>query len=305
MQQISVMLTTALAFALAMALNLAEASGASLRDRALVTGDQVMLGDLFEGLDVETAAIPVATAPADGHEVVLPAGWIARVARAFDIGWRADRQAEITIRRVTAAERAQLAQATIASLSTQIAAAQVSFRPPEPEPAPAPEPVAPEPEPEPEPVAAPPAPAPEPVAEEPETVSLPVLRRAVRRGYVIDRADIVWAEVDSRRRIETLVNREADLVGMAVRRSLPAMTPLQLHDVEKPMIVKRGDTVAMILETGALSITAKGRAMASAGMGDVVEVMNSDSGNYIDAVVTGRNTVSVRLSSHTLLAQQN
>src|SRR3546814_2370244 len=87
-----------------------------------------------------------------------------------------------------------------------------------------------------------------------------------------------------------------DLVGMSPRRGLAANTPIRIHDVERPIDVARGDTVVMTLQSGALMITARGRALDQGALGQVVRVLNVDSNRTVEAVVTGPNAVSIRIA---------
>src|SRR3546814_15228367 len=80
-----------------------------------------------------------------------------------------------------------------------------------------------------------------------------------------------------------------DLVGMSPRRGLAANTPIRIHDVERPIDVARGDTVVMPLQSGALMIPARGRALDQGSLGQVVRVLNVDSNRPVEAVVTGPN----------------
>ena len=58
-----------------------------LRDKVVIDGSVVHLGDLFDGLGAN-GATPVARAPAPGTRVAVNARWLSAVARAYDVAAR-------------------------------------------------------------------------------------------------------------------------------------------------------------------------------------------------------------------------
>ena len=72
----------------------------SLKDKAVVDGDYILLGDLFGGLDEAAEGKAVAPSPALGKEVDLTADWLNRLARRHGIRWEAKNEnVKITVRR--------------------------------------------------------------------------------------------------------------------------------------------------------------------------------------------------------------
>lgn len=117
MKQILVMLAAAACFILAVA-----AHAATLRPEVLVTGEQVTLGDLFDGLPADRAMVAVARAPGPGRTVTLDAGWITRVAQTYGVAWTPGRgERRVVIRRASAEELAALAAAMHDQLSAFLA----------------------------------------------------------------------------------------------------------------------------------------------------------------------------------------
>ncbi|MEO0393628.1 MAG: hypothetical protein AAF213_10335, partial [Pseudomonadota bacterium] len=66
-----------------------SADAATIRQQTVVDGDQVTLGDLFDGLDMEMAEKAVSPAPAPGRRAVYDYRTLGRLARAYRVNWQA------------------------------------------------------------------------------------------------------------------------------------------------------------------------------------------------------------------------
>ena len=287
MQQIAVMISAALMFLFAVAAGAASAGAATLRQDVVVSGEQLTLGDLFEGLAAEVAMTTIARAPSTGTHVTLDAGWIGRVARAYGVAWQPDAaEPQIVIRRASGAEQIEIAEAMHAELSAHLSsAAQIE--------APAVDPVAGlETSPEP---AAPVAEVPAaPQAPSPALIDVPVLAQRIRPGTVITIDDLAWNTVPDDRRLTGAVLDAAELVGMTLRRAIAPGNPIPFNELRPPVVVSRGGGVAMVFRQGPLTLTTRGRALEDGAIGDMIRVLNVDSNRTVDTVVTGPEAVTVR-----------
>ena len=122
-------------------------------------------------------------------------------------------------------------------------------------------------------------------------VKVPVLTRAVTRGGAIQASDITSIAMMSDAIAANVVTNPGDLVGMTADRSLRAGRPVLRHDVSHPLLVERGKPVTMIVQRGSLVISARGKALTDGAYGEVVRVLNTDSGRTIEAVATAPGTV--------------
>ncbi|MEE8270334.1 MAG: flagellar basal body P-ring formation chaperone FlgA [Alphaproteobacteria bacterium] len=307
MKQIAVMICVALVFVAAVA-----AEAATLRPEAVIAGDRVVLGDLFDGLPPDQAGVAIARAPEPGRQVTLDSRWLARIARAHGIDWiDASPYARLVVRRashrlghevVAASLRAALAQRiagdrieirfdgrapelhlpidtmpTVAVRDLSYDRATGRF------------------------VAALVAPADGPeVRRLPVSgravavVEIPVLARRLRAGEVIGAGDIGYLEVSADRLSPDTALEPDELIGMSPRRAVAANSPVRLHDLRPPILIDRGDGVTMVLRSGALTISARGRALDRGGRGDLIRVVNVDSNRTIEAEITGPGVVAVR-----------
>lgn len=306
MKQIFVMLCTAMVFVFAVAAN-----GATLRHQATVHGDHITLGDLFDGLPPERAGIAIAQSPPLGRHYTLEAQWVARVAHAYSVPWSTSGAHERVIvtrasqrigpERITEALRAELggrvsgerldilldnrmaqyhlpvdAAPTLAIRDLSVESTTGRF------------------------IALMVAPADgDPVIRVHLTgrvaavSEVPVVSRRIRPGEVISNADVIWMEVPESRLTSDIVRELGDLVGMSPRRALNPDSPVRLHDLRPPLDVRRGTAVTMVMRSGPLVITARGRALSDGARGEVIRVLNTSSNRTIEAVVSGPDQVVV------------
>ncbi len=250
------------------------AAAATLRSEIVINGSQIRLGDLFAGLAPQASLQTVATAPGEGGRVVLDPEWIVRVARAYGVDWQPGyRVPTVTIRRADADERAAAETAVRMALTRVILAG--AEMPAEDD-----------------------AAGDDAAADLATTVvaelEIPVLAQRIRPGEVIGANDIAWRSLPESRLDDSIVTDADELLGMSVRRALSADQPVRAGDLRLPVIVPRGTTVSMVLESPGLHVTARGRALEDGALGQTVRIVNVDSNRTVDAVVIGAGAVAIR-----------
>ncbi|NWK98890.1 flagella basal body P-ring formation protein FlgA [Sphingobium lactosutens] len=114
------------------------------------------------------------------------------------------------------------------------------------------------------------------------TVDTPVLARMVEKGEMLSAADFTSAPLSpATARGATAVR---DAAGREATRRLAAGSPVRASDIAAPSVIRRGEAVTIALISGALRITAGGRALGDAGKGEPVRVINLSTNRTIDAV---------------------
>ncbi|OYV85346.1 MAG: flagella basal body P-ring formation protein FlgA [Acidiphilium sp. 21-68-69] len=96
----------------------------------------------------------------------------------------------------------------------------------------------------------------------------------------------------------TLQPGDVVTLGMQISRRLAAGTPLSRQTMARVMMVTRGATVSLAVETPGLEVTAEGVALASGPEGAVIPVLNPSSREVVQAVVDGQNHAHVIPGSH-------
>lgn len=87
--------------------------------------------------------------------------------------------------------------------------------------------------------------------------------------------------------------KPADLSGTRLTRPLKAGDVIYDSYVHRPKLIRRGDQVTMVASYGTLQVTAVGRALRSAGLGDRVSIRNTKSKQVVQGIVANASTVRI------------
>jgi len=115
-------------------------------------------------------------------------------------------------------------------------------------------------------------------------VDVPVLVRSLARGDVISQADIEWTRLAADRVRPDMLTRVEAMIGQAARRTLREGAPLRAMDIEAPVLIARGETVALVYRSGPLILTARARALQNAAEGELARFVNLQSNRTIEAI---------------------
>jgi flagella basal body P-ring formation protein FlgA len=130
------------------------------------------------------------------------------------------------------------------------------------------------------------------------SVAVPVLSRPLRPHDVIAPEDLTLVQVADRRLPANAV-READgVIGLTARRALAAGVPILVSDLQRAALVRRGELVLLVLTVPGMQLTARGRALADGGEGDVVRVTNESSRSIVEGIVLADGRISVMGAVH-------
>lgn len=116
------------------------------------------------------------------------------------------------------------------------------------------------------------------------SVALPVPARDIPRGGIVTEDDVDFIEI-----IDSAASRyieDVDLIiGKEARRPLTKGVPLRAADLRRPILIKRGANVTIVLEAPGLRLTQVASALESGAEGDLIAFRNVTSGAGIKAVV--------------------
>ena len=282
-----------------------------LRQNVMVNSSTIMLGDLFEGTG-DQAAIAVAYAPEPGRRGIFDANWLYRVAHAYGLKWKpmSLKQQVIVKRETVTIDREEIEDHILAALIDKgvesdmtVALSNRSMRLYVPTSADASVLV-------------------ENVSYDERTrrfsayvstpgskvvrvtgrvqrmLNLPVLNRRVLKNEMIRAEDVKWIRTPSDRVQQDIVMHIDDLVGKTPKRGLRAGSPIRSSDVRRPILIKKGSLVTMILKTPLMTLTSQGKAVENGSDGDVIRITNTQSNKIVQAVVTGSGVASITPASH-------
>jgi flagella basal body P-ring formation protein FlgA len=125
-------------------------------------------------------------------------------------------------------------------------------------------------------------------------VPVPVPTRRISPGEIITAADLQTIDVPYAR-VATYAEFDAEAIdGMVAVRMLATGRPIMKASIRLPVVVARGATVEVKYKKGPLSLTAPGKAMSDAAIGEEVRVVNLISNKSITAVAVGKGEVEVK-----------
>jgi flagella basal body P-ring formation protein FlgA len=133
------------------------------------------------------------------------------------------------------------------------------------------------------------------------TVPVVVATRRMALGEVVRATDIEERRLRAERVRPGMAQRAEDVVGRQLRRPIGSAMPFVTIDLVAPVVVAKNQLVLMVLDAPGLALTAQGRAMDAAAIGEVVQVMNLASRQVIEAEVIGPGRVRARAGAAPLI----
>jgi flagella basal body P-ring formation protein FlgA len=109
--------------------------------------------------------------------------------------------------------------------------------------------------------------------------------RSLGAGEIVQPTDLAWTKAVG---APGDAPSDADqVIGQMAKRPLRAGAVVLAHDVAAAIVIKAGDLVSVTYEADGVSLTLEGKAMASAGVGETLAVMNTQSKKIVQVVVSG------------------
>ena len=123
---------------------------------------------------------------------------------------------------------------------------------------------------------------------------VPMLTRVIAPGEEISVTDISWQKLPSTRINQNYVLTQDDLVGKTPKhRVLQPAQPISKHDVRFPIVIKRGDMVAVAYRTDKMMLTTSGIAENDAATGDSIR-LKTQGNKVIQAKVIGPQKAEIK-----------
>jgi flagellar basal body P-ring formation protein FlgA len=121
---------------------------------------------------------------------------------------------------------------------------------------------------------------------------LTVSAQQIERGSIVSANDLTLVDSAGQpRRLGTLDS--AAIIGKEARRTITAGQPIYGQDVQAPLLVKRNQSVTIVLSRGGLAIAASGKALSDGGLGAAVRVQNISSKQIVEGTVAADGVVRV------------
>ncbi|MFO1038607.1 MAG: flagellar basal body P-ring formation chaperone FlgA [Geminicoccaceae bacterium] len=126
-----------------------------------------------------------------------------------------------------------------------------------------------------------------------DLVDVAVPRQPIERGTIIQGSDLETRRLPAQRLVAGAVTAADGLIGTQARRRLAAGRPVMARDLDRPVLVRKGQTVTMEYEHGGLVLTTVGQALEAGGAGDQLRVANPDTKEIRHAEVIGPRKVRI------------
>ena len=112
--------------------------------------------------------------------------------------------------------------------------------------------------------------------------------RVIRAHEIIAPEDVVVRDAP-----EAVGPSLGEIIGKEARVALYPGRPIRTGDVTTPAVIERNQMVPLVYTSGGLRIEAEGRALARAGPGDYIRVMNLASRTTVTGRVTANGQIEV------------
>ncbi len=113
------------------------------------------------------------------------------------------------------------------------------------------------------------------------------------RGAILTRNDLKPVTRNLAELRPGYIDKAEDAVGMALRRPLRMGEILDTNALKRPTLVKRGEQVQVVAQSGGIRVSSKGTALEDGARGDRIRIKNMTSKRVIQARVVAANRVTV------------
>lgn len=116
-----------------------------------------------------------------------------------------------------------------------------------------------------------------------------VATRLIRATEIIAPGDVITHDAQ----VPGAATASDQVIGLEARVAIYPGRPVRLSDLGPAAVVERNEIVRLVYRQGPLMILSEGRALARAGLGDALTVMNLASRQSVQGVVTSAGLVAV------------
>ncbi len=119
--------------------------------------------------------------------------------------------------------------------------------------------------------------------------------RKIGRGEILAEDDLVIENLETTKLSASTFSSVNDLIGKRITRLIQPYTPITQELIDNPPLIKRGEFIKLLLQSGNLMVVAKGVAKEDGHLGKIIKVKNVDSKKEIYGRVEDASTVKVAM----------
>jgi len=120
-----------------------------------------------------------------------------------------------------------------------------------------------------------------------------IVTHRVAAGHVLIEEDIGSARRDTSRSAANVFNDRQQVLGRTTRHSLAAGSVISTQDVHAPQLIRRGDSVNLLVEHAGFQVRMTGKALGTAGVGERLRVENLSSHQIVQGLVNAQGEVQI------------
>lgn len=124
-------------------------------------------------------------------------------------------------------------------------------------------------------------------------IAAPHLTRTLPQGTILGPNDIEMRMIPLAYAESTGLVAMEEIMGMALQRQTREGVMLKPSDIAAPEIISRNDSVTVVFQQGALTLTTTGKALNSASLSQPVSVLNTMTNKVLQGIATQNGTVTV------------
>jgi flagella basal body P-ring formation protein FlgA len=128
-----------------------------------------------------------------------------------------------------------------------------------------------------------------------QIIQVLVAKEYLRRGSILHSEDLVPKKMDLNQLKYGYFTDINEVLGKTLKRHLNRGAVLTPSAIAVTKVIKRGERVTIVAETGGISVHAAGQALEDGGLGDIIRVRNLNSRKEIEARVVGPGRVKIDL----------
>lgn len=122
-----------------------------------------------------------------------------------------------------------------------------------------------------------------------------VANKSLEHNKIISEDDVRLEERNMAKLHREVYTDIDEVIGKQAKHRIMAGKVMTANAVQMRKMVKRGDTVTLIAQTGVVSVTTVAHAQQDGALGDKINVKNQTSKRLVEAVVIGEDRVEIRL----------
>lgn len=126
-------------------------------------------------------------------------------------------------------------------------------------------------------------------------LNIVVSARPLNRGDIITTHDLQWKKITSNLVRPGYAMDKESLIGYEIKRSLQVNQPIKPSHITPPLMIKKGQHVAITAQLNRLKVKSSGIALSNGTLGQVILVKNRKTKRVIEATILAPGKVKVRL----------